>query len=154
MKSLSLVFHSLAIALLAVSVGCSSGGLPSDAAAVTGKVTHDGQAVANAVVTFLSDSGYAAVGKTNEEGVYQLSSAEIPGGTKPGSYKVMVSKIEQTGGPALTEEDPGYDPKNPSAGGPQTKHLLPQKYSKISSSGLTADVKAGENTVDLPLDAK
>ena len=154
MKSLSLFYNCFAIALLALSAGCSSGGLPSDAAAVTGKVTHDGQAVANAVVTFLSDSGYAAVGKTNDEGVYQISSAEIPGGTKPGSYKIMVSKVEQTGGKVLTEEDPGYDPKNPQAGGPKTKHLLPEKYSKIGSSGLTADVKAGENTVDLSLDKK
>ncbi|MBA2113354.1 carboxypeptidase-like regulatory domain-containing protein [Bremerella alba] len=136
---------------LLVWAGCSSNGLPSDAAAVDGTVTIDGAVVDDAVVTFRSDSGFAAVGKTNKEGRYSLSSASIPGGTQPGHFQVTVVKREPLTEAPLTEEDPNYNPNQGRTRPSSRKHLLPEKYSRPTTSDLTADIEAGNNTVDFEL---
>lgn len=144
----------LRLSLLASSVvllaGCGSSGLPADAAAVQGVVTYKGQTVDGAVVVFRSESGFAAVGKTDEAGAYKLSSTTIPGGTQPGQYKITVSKREASTVKPLTEEDPNYRPNQPLAS-QQQKHLLPEKYSRANATDLKADIVAGENTVNLEL---
>ncbi|PQO37003.1 hypothetical protein C5Y96_07540 [Blastopirellula marina] len=131
--------------------GCSSNGLPSDAASVEGTVTMQGAKVVDAVVVFRSDSGDAAVGKTNEEGKFQLSSASIPGGTRPGHYQVTIVKREPLTETASTEEDPNYNPNQRSAPSKPRGHLLPEKYSRPNTSELKADIVAGKNTIDFEL---
>ncbi|GAA4427231.1 carboxypeptidase-like regulatory domain-containing protein [Bremerella cremea] len=147
-STLSTPYWMLVVAI--ALVGCNANSLPSGAAAVEGNVTYDGVPVEGATVTFRSKSGFAAVGKTNAEGVYHLSSSKIPGGTEPGSYTITVVKREAAEGGSLTEDDPNYKP-NASAKPVTRKHLLPEKYSKPTTSELTREVEAGSNLVNLEL---
>lgn len=128
--------------------GCNSSGLPAGAAAVEGTVTLNGTPVSEAVVTFRSDTGSAAAGQTDEQGVYRLSSADIPGGVTPGIYQVTVKKMEKVQ-PGLTEEDPNYRPGQTTTAAP--KNLLPEKYARPQTSGLQATVEEGANVVPLEL---
>ncbi|WP_417747312.1 carboxypeptidase-like regulatory domain-containing protein [Rosistilla oblonga] len=135
---------------LAMMTGCGSGGLPDDAAAVEGVVTYQGSPVADAVVTFRSQDGFSAVGKTAPDGRYQLSSASIPGGTKIGDYQVTVVKREKLDNAMLTEEDPNYSSQQQVA--PQKpQHLVPERYSRPTTSGLEATVATGPNEINFDL---
>ncbi len=87
------------MALMLVASGCGGkGGL----VAVRGVVTLDGQPVEGASVTFSpeEDSGKAAGGLTDSEGVFDLTTFSEGDGALPGDYRVTVTK---------TESDPSMD---------------------------------------------
>ena len=124
------------ILALVVCVGCGG-----SSGTVSGKVTvKGGDPLTQGMVTF--DSGAESY------------SAEIDGsgnlkfigdGLPPGSYKVAVIGTE-----AYPE---GYDPET--ADYTEEVEMVPvidSKYEDSSTSGLTIEVKAGGNTIDLELD--
>lgn len=142
----------LGILSCAFLVGCPGANSTSNAGAtVSGTVMLDGSPVEGATVTFRPESpdGSGAFGMTDAEGKYVLNTSSAVLGVVPGTYKVSVTKMEAAASDAPAEDDPSYGgaPKQQAA----PKHLLPEKYSRIESSGLTADVKPGENTVPLEL---
>ncbi len=116
---------------------------------VTGTVTYKGAPVADASVALTPDSppgptpiGRGAFGRTNAEGKFTLMTFVADDGAVPGAYKVSVTKIEgQTSGGAETGADDYVDPGQGPP--PKPKHLLPEKYSKTNTSGLTATVVEG-----------
>lgn len=121
-----------------------------ETAPVTGSVTYNGQPVEGATVTFMAGAsgGRGAVGTTDASGKFQLTTFEAGDGAIPGAYKV---KIAKTVGGAPTAE--GGEIMAPPTGGPPTseeKDELPVKYKDESTSGLTADVKDGDN--DFPFE--
>ncbi|QDV66512.1 hypothetical protein Poly24_01980 [Rosistilla carotiformis] len=136
---------------LAMMTGCGSSGLPEDAAAVEGVVTYQGSPVADAVVTFRSQTGFSAVGKTAPDGRYQLSSASIPGGTKIGDYQVTVVKREKLDNAMLTEDDPNYTGQQQQTAPQKPKYLVPERYSRPTTSGLEATVATGPNEINFDL---
>ncbi|MEX2119241.1 MAG: hypothetical protein WD847_06500 [Pirellulales bacterium] len=105
---------------------------------VSGRITMGEKAVEGAIVSFRSRSatGRSAIGKTDEQGNFTLttylSPRESPAGALPGEYEVLVAKM---GPPA-----PGAVGSAFSA--PPEVHLLPEKYSK-QGSGLKAVVTQG-----------
>ncbi|TWT34234.1 carboxypeptidase-like regulatory domain-containing protein [Blastopirellula retiformator] len=145
----SLAVSGLLVCLVALT-GCSGSDLPADAGAVEGTVTYEGQKVDGAIVIFRSEDGFSAVGKTNAEGLYKLSSTQIPGGAKVGSYTITVDKRAATTGVSLTEDDPNYRP-NQQQSSQAAKRLLPEKYARPQTTDLKAEVVAGNNVVDLDL---
>ena len=136
----------------AVAVGCSGKGNGSGGGvAVSGKVTWNGNPVPGARVIFTDGatsgmpSGPNAF--TDDTGVYALVNV------KPGSYKVVVYKLIPKKGTALPviEEDSGMDLTQLEASGMGT-HALPQKYARVSSTTLVAQVADGANKdIDLKL---
>ena len=54
-----------------MSWGCGGSGL--DLAPVSGRVTLDGEPLANVTVTFLPKDGASASGRTNDNGEYELT---------------------------------------------------------------------------------
>jgi hypothetical protein len=150
-----------------VLVGCNGGGGAAKVAThkVTGKVTMGGSAVAGATVTFSPEKGSspAAMGLTDAQGVYTLTTYAAGDGAPEGDYKVLVykeaPKSEASSGP---QHDPkaGGTPQGPPGpkghggsnkkGGPAGS-LLPEKYSSASDTPLKKTVKSGENTIDLEL---
>ncbi len=109
--------------------GCSSG---VKLAQVTGKVTVDGAPVPNLQVLFepQDKSSPSSIGFTQADGTYKLRCASGEDGAALGQHTVRVTTIEM--------DDPSAAPLT-----------IPEKYN--SSSTLTQEVKAGDNTIDLPL---
>jgi hypothetical protein len=175
MPTSSLHFSIKAIALsslAAVLMGCAGGeGFPATAK-VTGKVTYNGAAVANAAVSFSPvGSGNAAAGVTDATGAYTLTTFRSGDGAVPGKYKVIISKTEQavTVSTAVgTADDPSAAYAAAEAAGADVfgtgkktaaakkdtgpKELLPVKYKSVDSTDLQADVStAGPNNFDFDL---
>jgi hypothetical protein len=140
---------------------------------VSGVVTLDDKPVEGATVTFApTGSGSAASGVTDAAGTYKLTTFRAGDGAVMGSYAVSITKTEGSDQAnvnleGLSEEEAmkkaaeAYyksssfkDMGNPRSGGTKTKDLLPAKYKDAANSGLTADVKAGENKLDFKLSSK
>lgn len=139
-----------AVAVMALTAsGC---GKPADnrpkRVPFSGKVTLDGAPVEGATVVLAPESGQgnAASGMTNAEGVVVFTTFESRDGVVPGKYLVTVAKTAFPEGRPLTADDPNYDPSTAVLAVTKgAKELLPAKYKATKTSGLTVDVKDGEN---------
>jgi hypothetical protein len=157
---------ALTAAVTAAFSGCTGGGT-AETLKVTGKITHNGQTVPGAMVTFspTAPNGQAASGITNTQGEYTLTTYEAGDGARPGDYKVLVSKTLAAKGD-VAKESTGSDPSaaylaaeargiNISTGevkpgseaaiAQEAKDLLPAKYKLASSTDLGAKVEKGKD---------
>lgn len=167
-RLMAIVFIPLAAGALVVTGGCAeshrTGGPPTHKATAT--VVWKGEPVEGANVVFApldEAQGVAAYGRTDRNGVVELTTFENGDGAVAGSYRVTVTKLEQRmpDVPAeLKETDPNrYDDLMIEAGknaGPPV-HLLPAKYASSNTTDLTAEVReGGENSFQFELsgDAK
>jgi hypothetical protein len=108
---------------------------------VTVTVTYKGAPVEGASVTFVNTDGPpSANGRTDAQGKARLKTYVDGDGATLGTHKVMIEKSESVGGQSLSTDDPKYDPNAPP---PTVKYHIPQKFSSIATSGLTAEVKDG-----------
>lgn len=152
MKKWPLRWTAVAV-LLALVVGCGRGSTDGPKTVpVTGTVKFKGQAVQGAMVV-LSPKGTglrAATGTTDSAGRFELTTLRPGDGAMPGSYAVEISKIEgAAAADAQQEDDPiaasqkaAKEGKFETQGKPEVvKDLLPEKYKKAATSGLTAEVK-------------
>jgi hypothetical protein len=131
----SLLFFAMLAALL---IGCSkSGGLKT--APVAGKVTFKGKPLPNGTVMFVPGEGPAATGEIDKDGNYRLSTYGNGDGAVLGSHKVSITALAEIG-TGLPEQ---RNPTPPS--------LLPAKYLSHETSGLTVEVKDGNNDVNFDL---
>jgi hypothetical protein len=131
------------IAALLVAAGCSS--RPADQpplGRVRGKVTMDGQPLPGVDIVFSPDKGRPSVATTDKVGRYDLSYINTTKGAKVGPHKVFIRPAEVS-----PDELPGDGSKSPVA-----RPVIPAKYNKHSE--LTAEVKAGSNTIDFALESK
>ena len=141
----------LYISLLSTVIGCAQSSLPVQF--VEGTVTLDGVPVADADVGFTpkaGSGGVPAVGKTDTNGYYRLTSAqggEFGKGAVVGEYDVRVMKYLDLDIVAPVNPQPGdHVPlANP-------KHHLPERYADANTSGLSATVKKGKNSIDFNLE--
>lgn len=114
--------------LVALLAGCGSGLHP-----VQGKVTLDGQPVEKASVLFEPVAGGPlGYGNTDAQGRFTLINGSATG-VPAGEYRVAITKQKVTG----VREDETVAP-----GGVRIHWLIPEKYSKAASSGLTIKVPA------------
>ncbi|MFN7844181.1 MAG: hypothetical protein ACK5YR_18625 [Pirellula sp.] len=131
---------------------------------VKGKVTYNGSPVASATVTFSpQEKGTpTAMGITDGQGVYTLTTYDSGDGAAAGIYKVLVYKMNDAASssePAMPAHDPtGAGPSGPPShagpkGGQQKSagSLLPEKYMKSDTTTLTKNVVGGENEINLEL---
>jgi hypothetical protein len=150
------LFLSCVVALCAAGCGGEKVNRPP-VFKVTGKVTFSGKPVVNADVTFIHDeTKRAAFGKTNEEGVYKLTTFNANDGAVEGKHSIKVVDIPPPAStPALADtESAEYKP--PGIGEdtmPKPKSNLPAKYADAATSGLFGVVNADgtENVIDLEL---
>ncbi len=119
---------------------------------VKGKVTYKGQPVVGADVTFTSETANrSAFGRTDDSGVYQLTTFSGNDGAIEGKQSVMITKSVVSAPPvpeASTESadyiPPGYGPAPPAA---KPKDEIPAKYGNKETSGLIAVVNPDPNNV-------
>jgi hypothetical protein len=115
----------------------------------SGTVTMNGQPVADATVIFAptSPTGIGSAAKSDSSGKFVLSTYPDEAGAVPGSYMVMVNKIEV--------------PPLPGANAPEVssavyaKHLVPKRYSDPLKSGLKVEIPQGDAGIsDIKLELK
>jgi hypothetical protein len=139
--------RSILLGLLALALGCGPG-VPEgqrETAPVEVTVTRKGQPVADAMVTFVSETEpmVPSNGKTNAEGKATMMTYSSGDGSVLGKHKVMIVKMDEVQTKEMPgPDDPAYDPNAPLA--PAPKSLLPKKYANVMTSGLTADVQKGQ----------
>jgi hypothetical protein len=121
------------LGVLSVLAGCGR----SDMAAVSGKVTLDGQPLENAFLEFVptGDKGSVSSGRTNAAGEYELMFSRDTRGAFLGPHKVRITTKEIT-----------VDEKQREVWLPEK---VPARYN--AQTELTRDVEPGENRFDFDL---
>ena len=133
--------NSIVLLFFCGLTGCSgNGGEPTpDLGEVTGIITLDGTSLSKANVTFqpeaVGDKGRSRASSaiTSADGQFKLAYNSDTSGASIGKHKVIISKMSD----------------NPEDAGLQ---LVPTKYNDATE--LTADVVAGENTINFDLNSK
>jgi hypothetical protein len=156
--------------LAALLVGVGGCGTPR--CDVSGKVTYQGKAVVCGTITFVGSDGMPIVVPIQSDGAYQAKQVPV------GPVQVAVLSLDparplnpflatgrpdkQAGGAADAEADSRFSPsvRNPPADrsnwtDPQVDRSrwfpLPKSYELVPTSGLTAELHRGENTVNFDL---
>lgn len=141
--------------------GCGSGGASGPKTVrVSGVVYLDNEPVEGALVTF-SNEGFAATGRTNSEGRYELTQGAVPG-------ENIVTVVKWQEGDLKLNPEEGMDegqleamgagtPENPGNVAAQlgAKQLIPDRYSSPEKTDLKYPVpEDGTETADLRLQSK
>ena len=120
--------------------GCES---DSKVGSVQGVVRLDGKPLATGTVRFLPAAGRAASGKIQSDGTFTLGTYKESDGALVGKHQVAIIAFEV--GPAPPRTEGGRPPPTP------TKPLVPKRYMAVGTSGLTAEVKPGDNELEFDL---
>lgn len=122
----------LAAGLLGAVCGCGRDKL--DVAPAKGKVTYNGNALEFGSVVFQPEKGIPARGDIKSDGTFVLGTYAETDGAILGKHKVRVTcnESQRPGYAAPTGEEAGVG-----------KSLIPKKYTRAQTSGLTEEVKAG-----------
>ncbi|MHB8897162.1 MAG: hypothetical protein ACYC6Y_00295 [Thermoguttaceae bacterium] len=156
MKRFSLVL-GCAVPMMAALLGCGPAGDAGPtrvSASVT--VTYKGAPVEGANITLVpkAPDGQAAFGVTDASGKVALSTLGENDGAIPGEYQVLVQKTETKGPDVKVDStEVGAMPAGEDAMKTgTTTNLLPEKYSSIGTTDLTATVaESGENAFTFEL---
>ncbi len=134
------VLWVLTVAALVGQVGCG-GGL----AAVSGRITFDGQPVEDGEVRLVPTSTGAGAGQVTGAAIVQ-GRYDIPGdkGALPGTYRVEIRAQKKTG-----KKLPSIPPATPGTMYDETMQFIPAKYNDQST--LTVDLASGNNAKDFEL---
>ena len=130
---------SLSLAALAGCQTSDSGNHPPVLKA-SGTVLYQGKPVEGADVTFNNTAAKSTgMGKTDSAGRFTLSTFAKNDGVVPGKQLVAIRRVE------VIDKTP--KDVDVSAGGkalpPEIRWIVPEKYSNVTQSGLTADVTEG-----------
>ena len=156
-------FATVALVSTILFAGCGGGGAVGGADRqpvypVTGTIKRSGAPVPDATVIF-SPRGKQkeAIGRTDSEGRFTLTTYDVGDGAAAGDYLVVVLK-ESPVAAAPVMHGPSFDPNKPGtnpAGSATTasRSILPVKYASPTSTDLRATVKA-EGPNEFPFDLK
>lgn len=126
---------------------------------VTGTVTMFGAPLADAMVAFAPlESQPTAIGRTDSEGKFVLTSYDYGDGAAEGKFKVVINKSAPApatsdsgaagggGDHEAAEEAAGSHDAESASGAAGADQLVPPQYTTSTDTPLSADVKAsGEN---------
>ncbi len=128
---------------------------------VTGTVTMHGAPLGGATVAFAPQAGQpTAVGKTDAEGKFTLTTYAYGDGAAAGSFRVVISKtiaepstaVEDSGDHEADEEAAGIHDAA-SAEGDAGAEMVPPQYASAEDTPFTVEVKTGgENDFPLPIE--
>lgn len=159
MKTLSLAGLVIAVALL---VGCGSDADQVETYPVSGTVTISGRPLPGATVMFVGEEKQPiALGRTNSQGLYKLTTYDPDDGAAEGSYAVIITKSlstdANTGGAQKSTKahlSGGYGSHGgaAAAAGVSGGSVVPSKYGSAETTPFHEEVKPGaENIFDFDL---
>jgi hypothetical protein len=128
---------SIVLLILALLVGCGKA-----SGTITGTVTFKGEPVQNGTIAAMSKSGQV-VSSSIKDGTFKLD--EVP----LGESRVAIQSSPPPP-PFRSPPKPG-EPTPPPPPTPPPFVPLPERYTKVETSGLTIDVKAGSQAKDFEL---
>jgi hypothetical protein len=141
-------------------VGCSDGGLEG-LYQVRGRVLLDGEPIEGASVFFnpiqTTPKSRAAVGLTDKNGYFRLTTLKTNDGIYPGRYQIYCTKSELVPEAAMLTEAERKKKYTNNNGiySPPYQQAIPEKYINPTTSGFTYTVKKGKNKqITLKLDSK
>ena len=147
-KRIHLIQAACVVAL--VVSGCSGGYDYGPTGTVSGKLLYKGQPLTPGTAVVLKNltTGHACMGQTGPAGDFTLNSWN-DGNLPVGKYEVMIQ-------PPAPVDPETIDPQalidNPKLmEQTKVKYDFPQKYSQLSSSGLSFEVKEGKNEYQIDL---
>jgi hypothetical protein len=113
---------------------------------VSGTVTFKGQPVTAGGITFYGAGGWAGSSNISPEGAYRIDKVPV------GEVKVAVVSSQPKAGKPSSKATPEHPKAAGEAKAPAGKPVaLPPKYKDPEQSGLSYDIKAGAQTIDIPL---
>lgn len=148
------------VCLVAPICGCG-GSDQMECAQVTGSVTLDGEPLPTATILFRPDFGRAGRGKIENGIIVESSTYGINDGIVLGKHRIAVqaipevvpvtgSRIEEPVGSGRTiQPPPSYAPSRSKAR--TNTVVIPKKYQDPEQSGLTAEITADGNELNLQL---
>jgi hypothetical protein len=148
----------LILAACALLGGCGG----ATTAPVSGRVTYNGKPVTAGRIMFYPESGRAAVGQLGPDGRYTLTTLQPGDGALLGSHRVAIEATRVGPGsyqaPRSLEEEVELSRKGAPGGkvlvAGKVEWLVPEKYARPETSGLTATVRSGPNEINFDLPAK
>ena len=142
----------LILAILGGTVGCGAGPERSPTAIVSGDVTLDGEAIEQGTIIFEAPDLRPASGKIVDGKIVDVMTYEPGDGVPVGTHKIAI-QVTSLGDSVKTSDPSSTAPVdlNYMGGG---ESLIPEKYSDPSTSGLTAEIVAGENKLSFDLQSK
>lgn len=134
--------------------GCGQG-LPATAP-VSGKVTWQGKPVTQGKIGFYPDQGVPAFGEIQPDGSYTLTTFKPGDGAVPGRHRVTIEsrRVVASEPPPQTfaeEIERATTPQRRAPPIPQVEWLVPERYAREVSSGLTANVAEEANQIEFKL---
>ncbi|HEY1376103.1 MAG TPA: hypothetical protein VGF55_04885 [Gemmataceae bacterium] len=141
------------LAAVLLAVGCHRG---PQLARVTGAVTVGGKPVTAGTISFIPAAGKAAVGTIGPDGRYSLTTFTADDGALVGDHKVTIHATTVGAGTmqyaSLEDELKGAKGKVLVPG--KVDWVVPERYSALATTDLTATVGPGDQTIDFNLPAK
>ncbi len=135
-----LAFASVAWAIS----GCGSSNLP--VAPMEGKVLYNGQPLSFGSVMFQPSQGPPAHGQIQSDGTFRLSTYEENDGAVIGTHKVRVTCLQNQAPNAASSPEANAPPETMF-----DKSLIPTKYGRIGTSGITVEVKDNNEPFQIDL---
>ncbi len=133
----------LLLAFLTIAAFVSGCGKPlRDRAPVNGKVTYRGKPLSFGVVMFQPAAGQCATGDIQADGTFRMMTRREGEGVPVGKNAVRIACCEGHD-PALNRGDLKTNTRR--GEGSLGKSLIPEKYTSFDTSGITINVKPGEN---------
>lgn len=137
------------LTVLLAAVGCGSGGGVNRGGKLTGKVTIDGKPVGGGeVIIYGADGKHSMSGKIRNSGAYEILDPPL-GACK---LAVVTSPIKDVPPPTAKKGPVNF--ADPVTGEWPLYVRVPDKYEKAETSGLTVEVKGGDQSHDIPLTGK
>lgn len=146
----------LLIALTLPLAGCGGPKL----ARVQGKVTVAGKPVRKGRIMFYPAGAPGATGAIAEDGSYSLTTHKPGDGAAVGEHRVAIEATEVGAGSMRPPQTPEEEMEMSRVGvkrvlvAGKVIWLVPEKYSKLETSGLTATVRASDNQIDFDIPAQ
>jgi hypothetical protein len=128
---------------------------------VSGRVTVGGKPVPSGVVMFYPEAGPTAVGEIRPDGTYTLTTQKPGDGAVVGSHRVTIQATSV--GPGSMVEPKTFDEEVSQARGTGKRQkwlvpgkvdwIVPEKYSQVKTTTLTAKVEGGKNDINFDIPA-
>jgi hypothetical protein len=124
-------------------------------------VTQAGAPVTGGKILFYPESGRMALGEIGPDGRYTLTTFRSGDGALVGSHRVAIESTRVGPGSLETPKTIGEEAERSRNTGPggkvlvagKVEWLVPEKYSRPETSGLTATVGSAPNEIDFDLPA-